>query len=172
MRISLITLCTCMLSILFSSCSGYRLGATKPTLLQDVQSLSIPIVKDRTQNIKLAARATNALVRAINQDGTYRVTTSTRSDATLEVSIDSVSYSKFRATRYDTLRAQAVTMIVNMHWNIVRPDGSLIMKGRSTGKTRYYLGDNQRLSRENALPNAVEDAAQSLTSEIANGFTL
>ncbi len=66
------------------SCSGYRLGGSKPEELREIHSMYVPMGSNKTKEIKLAAQATNALVLFINNDGAFQVSTPAQSDALSE----------------------------------------------------------------------------------------
>ncbi len=160
-----------LITLLFlSSCAGYRLGGAKPQALKNVKNISVPLVENDTLEIKLAPLATNALVSAISNDGSYRITKTSNSDAYLKASIKNIDYREFRSSRLDTLRAEELTMTISVNWELIDNSGATLLKGTSTGSTRFFNDDNQRISRENAKANALQNAADKITSRISNGF--
>jgi len=152
------------------SCSGYQLGGSKPKELQGIQSIYVPIVDNKTQEIKLAPQTTNSLVRFINNDGTYQVSTPAQSDATLHVTIEKINYREFRSSRLDTLQAEELTSEIVASWKLIDNQSQLLLSGTSNGKTRFFVDDNQRLSRDNSIYDAVDNLSRKITSRISNGF--
>ncbi len=128
------------------------------------------MIENKTQEIKLAPQATNSLVRFINNDWTYQVSTPAQSDTTLRVVIETIEYREFRSTRLDTLRAEELTTNIRASWELVDNQSKVLLSGRSNGETRFFIGDNQRLSRDNAMSNAVNNLSRKITSRISNGF--
>lgn len=159
-----------VITIGLSSCAGYQLGASKPLELKDIDLIYLPMIENKTQEIKLASQATNSLTRFINTDGTYQISTPAQSDATLKVVIEKIDYSEFRSSRIDTLRAEELTASIISSWQLVDNQSNVLLSGKSTGETRFFVDSNQRLSRDNALPDAIEDLSRKITSIISNGF--
>ena len=157
-------------STLLFSCAGYQLGGSKPEQLKGIQSIYVPMVENKTQEIKLAPQATNSLVHFINKDGAYSVTTPAQSDATLRVVIEKIEYREFRSARLDTLRAEELTANIRAKWELIDNQSNILLSGRSSGETRFFVGDNQRLSRDNSLNDALDTLSRKITSLISNGF--
>lgn len=154
---------------LLASCSGYQLGHTKPTRLQAVNSICVPIVKNNTQEPRLESLATNAIVDALTRDGTYRIASSSNADAILEATITKLNYSESRSERFDTLRPEKLTINLSLKWKLVQ-NGVVLDSGTSTGTSTFFISINEQRSRENSFPDAVRSAARNLVSSIANGF--
>lgn len=156
--------------LLLSSCVGYKLGSAKPVALQGIKNISVPLVTNETLEIKLAPLATNALVSSISNDGSYRISKPSNSDAYLKATIKKIDYREFRSARLDTLRAEELTMNVIVAWELIANSGEVLLDGVSTGNTRFFSDNNQRISRDNAVANALQNAASKITSRISNGF--
>ena len=167
------TLCASLLLAItasLSSCAGYQLGGAKPVELTNIQSIYIPMIENKTQEIKLAPQTTNSLTRFINNDGTFQVSTAAQSDATLKVVIEKIDYREFRSARLDTLRAEELTANIVATWQLIDNQSNILLSGRSNGETRFFVDDNQRLSRDNALHDAIQSLSRKITSRISNGF--
>lgn len=167
------TLCASLLLAItasLSSCAGYHLGGAKPVELTNIQSIYIPMIENKTQEIKLAPQTTNSLTRFINNDGTFQVSTAAQSDATLKVVIEKIDYREFRSARLDTLRAEELTANIVATWQLIDNQSNILLSGRSNGETRFFVDDNQRLSRDNALHDAIQSLSRKITSRISNGF--
>lgn len=152
------------------SCSGYHLGGAKPKELQSIESIYVPMVDNKTQVIKLAPRATNSLVRFITNDGAYQVSTPAQADATLKVTINKIAYREFRSARLDTLRAEELTATIHSSWQLIDNQSNVLLSGKSEGETRFFAGDNQRLSRDDSIYNAINNLSRKITSRISNRF--
>jgi len=128
------------------------------------------MVENKTQEIKLAPRATNSLIQAINNDGTFQVSTPAQSEATLKVVIDKIEYREFRSSRLDTLLAEELTSNIHTSWQLIDNQSKVLLSGKSNGETRFFLGDNQRLSRDDSIHDAIDKLSRRITSRISNGF--
>lgn len=158
------------ISATLTSCSGYQLGGAKPSQLTNIRSIYIPMIDNKTQEIKLASQATSSLVRFINNDGSYLVSTPAQSDATLKVVIETIKYSEFRSSRLDTLRAEELNASIISSWQLIDNQSNTLLSGTSKGETRFFVDDNQRLSRDNAMHDALNNLSRKIASRISNGF--
>lgn len=168
-RMPLIVLAAASIAIL-PACVGYQLGNTKHEKLKHIEKIYVPQVLDDTLEIKLAPQATNEIIRAISNDGTYRISRSEDSDATLKAKITSVDFDEFRSNRLDTLLAEELTITIFIEWQLIDNAGKVLEEGRSSGQARFFTDDNQRLSRDNAKPDALQRVARKITSRLSNGF--
>ena len=161
----------CCLGLL-SSCAGYRLGGEKPDHLASVKTIFVPLAKSQALFPRAEALTTNIIVDAITQDGTYRIGTASDSDATLLLTLEKIDYKQTRSDRRDTLRSEELTLEVKINWQLVDPKrpGKPLDEGNNNGRTRLFVDDNLQTARANALPDALQRAAQAIVSRIADGF--
>ena len=164
-----LTLCC---SSLLSSCAGYRIGGEKPKHLASVNSLYVPLAKTLTLFPRSEALTTNFVVDAITRDGTYKIGTTSNSDATLLLTLEEIIYRQTTSDRRDTLRSEELTLEVKISWQLDDPKrpGKPLEEGSNSGRTRLFVDDNLQTARANALPDALHRAAQSIVSRIADGF--
>lgn len=159
-------------AVLLSSCAGYQLGGVKPASLAGVKSIAVPMFKNDTQHPRAEALATSAVVSAAAQDGTYRVATIDGADAILEGTIHRIDYSQVRSSRLDTLRPEELENTITLNWVLkdAKNPIKVLASGSSVGTSRFFVDSNLQTSRNNALPDALERAADSLISRLANGY--
>jgi hypothetical protein len=157
---------------IFTSCTGYQLGGAKPAILRDVRNISVPMFHNDTLHPRAEALATSAATDAIVQDGTYRITSLDQADAILEATVRSISYTPLRTARLDTLRPEELQNSVTLTWTLkdARDPTKVLASGSSTGTSRFFVSSNLQTSRNNALPDALERASESMVSRLANGF--
>lgn len=168
MLIKLIAATLCILSL--CSCSGYHLGDRKPSELSAVQTISVPLFKNKTQEPRLATLVTNSMVDAITRDGTYQIAPSASSDADLVATIETITYRERRSSRYDSLRASALYVDVVVDWQLIDSNNVVLAKGSDKGRSQFSAGSNQQTSRNNAFPDAAQNAAEIILRRISNGF--
>lgn len=158
--------------LLISSCAGYRLGGSKPASLKQVHNIAIPVFKNDTLHPRAEALATSAVVSAMVQDGTYKVSSIDKADAVLEGTLVNIDYSSLRGTRFDSLRPEELTNQVTLHW--VLRDASdptkVLASGNSSGRSQLFVSANLQTARNNALPEALEKAGEALVSRLANSY--
>lgn len=155
-----------------ASCTGYQLGGVKPKSLAKVRNISLPMFKNDTQHPRAEAIATSAAASAMLRDGTYRISTLDKADAVLEGTLHKIDYTQIRATRLDTLRPEELQNTVTLIWILkdARDPSKVLANGNSVGTSRFFVDANLQTSRNNALPDAMERAAEALVSRLSNGF--
>jgi len=155
-----------------SSCAGYHLGGVKPASLANVKNIAVPMFKNDTQHPRAEAIATSAVGSALALDGTYRLTNLDKADAVLEGRIHTIDYTQIRALLLDTLRPEQLENTVTIVWTLkdARNPAKVLANGSAVGTSQFFVDANLQTSRNNALPDAMERAAQVLVSKIANGY--
>lgn len=160
------------LSLCLASCAGYQLGGAKPTHLQHVKSLNVPLFENSTLLTRAESYSTNSVIDAITRDGTYSIKSAENSDAVLKGSVSKVQYSQVSSSRDFRETAEELSMTITLSWSLLDANNSmrLLEKGSSTGKTSFFAGENLHVARTNALPDALRRASENIVSKIADGF--
>ncbi len=158
--------------LLLASCAGYHIGNAKPTALAGVKSIAVPMFANDTQHPRAEALATSAVSSALSQDSTFRVTRSEHADAILEGRIKNISYSAIRGSRLDTVHPDELSNTVTLMWILkdAKNPRHILASGSSIGTSQLFVDPDLQTARNNALPDALERAADALVSRIANGF--
>ena len=161
-----------LIALAASSCTGYQLGGAKPASLRDVRNITVPMFRNDTLHPRAEALATSAATDAVVRDGTYRITSLDKADAILEGTVRTVDYTPLRTARLDTLRPEELQNSVTLTWTLkdARDPTKILASGSSTGTSRFFVSSNLQTSRNNALPDALERASESMISRLANGF--
>ena len=157
---------------LLSSCAGYRFGGNKPAHLEAVKSIYLPLAKSRVIFPRIEALTTNSMVDALVNDGTYRLGTTNTADATLLITLDELSYRQARSSTEDVLRSEELRLEVKVSFQLLdaRRPGVVLEKGSGRGHTRLFVDDNLQTARNNALPDALQRAAQDIIARLADGY--
>ena len=161
-----------LLSVLLTACTGYQLGGNKPDHLAEIRSIHVALVRNQTQLPRAAAHATNAIVDALLEDGTYRLASSDQADARLETTLTLIDYRQVSTTRNDALRTDELEMTVHYDWVLVSANNPLdiLENGTSSGSTRFFLSPNLQTARQSNLPDALNRAAISMVGSLADSF--
>src|ERR1700737_5338912 len=88
---------------LLAGCAGYTLGPIPPTYMKGAHRVAVPIFKNDTISPDIEALATTAVIKQIQQDGTYEVTGVDQADAVIVGTIASVHRTKARSLRGNVL---------------------------------------------------------------------
>ncbi|MCB1076612.1 MAG: hypothetical protein KDM63_15490 [Verrucomicrobiae bacterium] len=179
-------------AIALNGCAGYQMGDVKPTAYQNIQRLHVPTFENDTLEPRSAVICTNAVIKGLQQDGTYEITSKDNADAVLTARIMRIERRQLRAAQTDTLKTTEMKMFIVIEWSLTDPKtgekldyaeakdpsgtrmesvSSLRHRpGRVVGQTIQFLDPNFQTSERNALPLAAEDAAKQLVSQLTNGW--
>jgi len=154
------------------SCTGYQLGGRKPSHLQHIQSIHVPVFANDTQFPRAAIIGTHSFLDNLAEDGTYRIAHLEQSDAWLKAKIKDIHYTQVRSDLEDILRSEELEMNVVIEWQLYdsKGTGAVLAKGSASGHTRFFAEENLQTARNNALPDALQRAALNIISRIADGF--
>jgi len=158
--------------LLLASCAGYQLGGVKPASLAKVKTIAVPMFHNGTLHPRAEALATSAVADALVRDGTYKLGNVDSADAVLEGKLSTIKYSPLRGKRLDTLRPEELESNVTLTWQLLdaRDRTKVLARGSSTGDSNFFVDSNLQTARNGALPDALEQAAESLVSKLANGY--
>lgn len=180
-----------LVALLFGGCAGYKLGTTKPTAYADVKSIYVPTFENRTLEPRFAVLVTNAVISALQQDGTYKITDRNHADAILKGRITQNLRRQQRSVDTNILRTKEMLFLTQVHYQLETPDGKVIRQsdpfgidveeksavtgqrqsaGIAIGRSSIFLDQNFQLSERQALSLAAEDAAQAIINELTNGW--
>jgi hypothetical protein len=157
---------------LLASCAGYRLGETRPPVMNGVKNIEVRMLANSSLMPRANAVATSAVTEAIVQDGTYRIASSDKADAVLEGKVASIRYQPIRGRRFDTLRPEELSNTVTIVWTLrdAKDPTKVIMAGSSRGTSEFFATSNLQTDRNNALADASQRAGVALVSTLANGY--
>lgn len=190
-RICLLALLV-MTAIFSNGCAGYQLGAVKPSVYASINKIHVPTFENATLEPRLAVLTTNAVIKALQADGTYQITDQENADAVLRGKITRIQRRQLRSARRDTLKTREMLIYMVIEWSLHDPvtgdkldyreaknidessrDSSTSLRirpGRVIGQTQIFLDPNFQLSERDALPLAAQDAAKVLTSQLSEGW--
>jgi hypothetical protein len=160
------------LCLLMVSCAGYQVGPRKPPSLAKVNTISVSVFENDTLHPRAGAMATSAVASAMTLDGSYKIVSAANADAVLEGTVRSIHYGRIRGQRLDSLRPQELDNTVTLGWVLrdAKDSTKVLASGASHGSSQLFVASNLQTARQNALPEAMERAGESLVSKIANGF--
>ena len=170
---------------LFQGCAGYRIGSEKPTALREIQTLAVPNFHNITLEPRLESLTANALVRQLQQDGTYRVSAERDADAIVQGTLQQIVRTPLRGSGRDFFRTaeyslEFVTQVVVTR----RSTGETLLQRTFRGKTSFVVSQTSsqasalndlRTSDVNAderqaFPRVASDLAVQITSALSEGW--
>lgn len=173
--------------MLFAGCAGYTVGPIKPTPMRKVQKICVKNIKNETLHTRIEVPITNAIIKQIHQDGTYEVTDEARADAILTVKIEEIRRRPARSLRGNLLQTREYLLQIRGRYTVTETHGGRVLDSRNlTANTSFYVtgggreetlntstsliaADSNQDERQ-ALPNAAEEFATRLVSNISEGW--
>lgn len=187
----------CFALVGLTGCAGYRLGDVKPSAYEGINNLHVPVFKNETLEPRLSSLVTNAVLKELQVDGTYKITNRSNSDAVLVGVIRDIRKTQLRAQRFDTLSSQELRLFLYVDFHLEDPstgnvirntaitraiqvgdksktansdDTVLAYQGTVVGQTIQYVDASFQIAERSAFSVAAQDAAAKLVSHLANGF--
>ena len=160
-----------IVAVALTGCAGYRLGDVKPHVLRNVKTIAVPTFRNNTYTPRVEVLVTNTIIKQIQQDGTYQITTADRADAVLDGVVIGIGRSPARAVRGNVLAASEFNLGITVGYTLKTKDGSPVVgPGNISGGTSFFVGNDVTADERQALPLAVEDLAVRLVSQISEGW--
>lgn len=182
-----------VLAVLLSGCAGYQLGQVKPSIYAGVDKIHVPPFKNLTLEPRLSSLVTNAVLTALQADGTYKVTNRDNADAVLVGTIRHIEKRQLRAVRTDTLRSRELSVLIHVDFHLQDPVTGKRIEGRVNrldeaakeasadeiigarqgqviGDTIQFVDASFQVGERSALSMAAEDVADKLVSQLVNGW--
>jgi len=165
-----------LVAILFSGCAGYHIGPIKPKTLRDVAKVAVPAFKNETLEPRVEVLFANSVIKQIQQDGTYKVTTEADADAVLEGTLEQIIRRPARSVRGNILQTREYTLAVRIRYRILDRSGRILDQRSVTGQTSFFVNGTDTIAADvnqderQAIPLAAEDAAVRLVSQISEGW--
>lgn len=183
-----------------SGCAGYQFGDAKSASLAGVKKLHVPPFKNLTLEPRLSSLVTNAVLKDLQADGTFQISTRKSCDAVLVGQIKQIKKSQLRANRNNTLQSEELSVYLtveyhledpvtgarigevvgeekaaNSNWGASKSNDAGFEKSRQglvIGEAIQFISPGQsfQVGERQDLSLAAEDLAEKLVSQLANGW--
>lgn len=163
-------------ALLFSGCAGYQVGPIKPKQMREVKTIAIPTFKNDTLEPRVEVLLANAVIKQIQQDGTYKIVREQDADAILEGSLDEIIRRPSRSVRGNVLQSREFTLLLRIRYRVIDRSGRVLEQRSVAGQTSFFVSGTDTLAADvnqderQALPLAAEDAAVRMVSQISEGW--
>jgi hypothetical protein len=155
----------------FTGCAGYTLGPIPPTYMKGIHRIAVPIFKNDTISPDIEALATTAVIKQIQQDGTYEVTGVDQADAVVLGTIAGVHRTRARSLQGNVLASSEFNLRVTINFRVEKAGTSEVIGQRNLeGVSSFFVGNDTASQERQAIPLAVEDAAVQFTSYLSEGW--
>jgi hypothetical protein len=154
---------------LFSGCAGYKLGPTGGVRAGE-RSLQVNPIVNSTTEPRLGAALNQALRKAIQRDGTFRL--NTRGDGDVLLNAQILRYIRFGIAykSEDTLTAEDYELVMEARVIATeRRSGRTLLDKEVRGRTTVRIGSDLASVERQALPLLVDNLARNITVLLADG---
>ena len=155
----------------FCGCLGYHVGPVKPYYLHDVHTIEVPTFKNRTLVPRIEVLVTDTVIKQLQQDGTFQVTSGDKADATLNGEISLIRRLPARSVRGNVLATTEFSLALSVKYSLTGRDGKEMVGAReAVGTTSFFVSSDVTTDERQALPLATEDLATRLVSQLSEGW--
>ena len=157
--------------LLLSGCAGYTLGAHKPVHLRKITKLAVPTFENLTLEPRLAVLVTNAVIKQLQNHGSYQIVSKSESEAVLQGKISNIVRTQFRSDLNNVLRSSQIMATLVCPFTIKETaSGKVIHSGTSTADSYIILDANLQLSETQLLEDTAQRLAFSLADQVSEGW--
>jgi outer membrane lipopolysaccharide assembly protein LptE/RlpB len=165
-----------LVAIFLSGCAGYHVGPIPPKTMRGVTKIAVPSFRNETLEPRVEVLLANAVIKQIQQDGTYQVVDEKDADAILVGRVEEILRRPARSVRNNVLQTREFILILRVRYQVLDRSGRVLENRGVNGQTSFFVtGSNTAAADVNnderqALPLAAEDMAVRLTSQISEGW--
>ncbi len=170
--------------VFLGGCAGYRLGPAKPASMKEVHTLAVPAFKNMTLEPRVEVMLANCVIKQLQQDGTYRISSENDSDAIVQGTLERIERTPSRGIQRDFYQTSEYTLSLVLRIKVIqRSTGKTISERELRGNSSFFVTSsnsmspqiNSRVANVNrderqAIPQAAEDAAIRLASYLSEGW--
>lgn len=157
--------------LLLSGCAGYSLSGQKPAHLRTITKIAVPTFENLTLEPRLAVLVTNAVIKQLQNHGSYQIVAKNEAEAVLEGKIQQINRSQFRSDRNNILRTSQMLATLSSSYSIkATGSGTILHNGSVSADSYIILDSNLQLSETQLLEDAAQRLAYSLADEVSEGW--
>ena len=114
---------------------------------------------------------TDTVIKQLQQDGTFQITSGDKADATLTGEISRITRAPWRSVRGNVLATTEFSLALVVNYSLTGRDGKqLVSPNNAIGTTTFFVSSDVTSDERQALPLATEDLATRLVTQISEGW--
>jgi hypothetical protein len=160
---------TFAVAALFSGCAGYKLGPTNG-MVAGSKSIQILPFTNRTLEPRLSVPVADAIRKAVQKDGTYKLNTGRDPDLIVRGTVTEFTRSPLSFQPSDTVsvRDYALSMVARL---VVteRSSGKVVLDKTVSGRATISVGSDLASGEREAIPILAQDLARNAASVLVDG---
>ena len=157
--------------LLLSGCAGYTLGSHKPAHLSKITKIAVPTFENLTLEPRLAVLVTNAVIKQLQNHGSYQIVSKSEAEAVLQGKISNINRTQFRSDLNNVLRTSQIMATLVCPFTITETStGKVLHNGSATADSYIILDANLQLSETQLLEDAAQRLALTLADQASEGW--
>jgi len=157
--------------LLLSGCAGYTLGSHKPAHLSKITKIAVPTFENLTLEPRLAVLVTNAVIKQLQNHGSYQIVSKSEAEAVLQGKISNINRTQFRSDLNNVLRTSQIMASLVCTFTVTdSASGKLLHNGSASADSYIILDANLQLSETQLLEDAAQRLAFSLADQVSEGW--
>jgi hypothetical protein len=157
--------------LLLPGCAGYTLGAHKPAHLSKITKIAVPTFENLTLEPRLAVLVTNAVIKQLQNHGSYQIVSKSEAEAVLQGKITNINRTQFRSDINNVLRSSQIMATLFCPFSLTETStGKLLHNGYATADSYIILDANLQLSETQLLEDTAQRLAFSLADQVSEGW--
>ena len=164
-------------ALLFGSCAGYHVGPIKPTRMAKVTTIAVPSFKNDTLLPRVEVLLANAVIKQLQQDGTYRIVRENEADAIFQGHLEQVVRRPARSVRGNVLLTREYLLTLRCTYEVTdRVTGAILDRRAALGQTTFFVSGTDAIAADltqderQAIPIAAENLAKDIVSHLSEGW--
>jgi hypothetical protein len=164
-------------ALAFTSCAGYHVGPIKPTRMAKINTLAVPDFHNDTLVPRVEVLLATALIKQIQQDGTYKIARENDADAIVQGRLEQILQTPSRSVRGNVLLTREYTLTLKCRYEVKdRATGAILDRHTAQGQTSLFVSGTSTLAADitqdirQALPLAAEQLAKDMVSHLSEGW--
>jgi len=151
----------------------------KPYYLRDVHTIAVPTFVNRTLVPRVEVLVTDTVIKQLQQDGTFQITSEDKADATLKGEVSHIIRQPARSVRGNVLATTEFSLALSLRYSLTGRDGKLLAQSAAIGTTSFFVSGGTTINEQQgdvttderqALPLATEDLATRLVTQLSEGW--
>ena len=131
----------------------------------------MPTFENLTLEPRLAVLVTNAVIKQLQNHGSYQIVSKSESEAVLQGKISNIVRTQFRSDLNNVLRSSQIMATLVCPFTIKETaSGKVIHSGTSTADSYIILDANLQLSETQLLEDTAQRLAFSLADQVSEGW--
>jgi hypothetical protein len=161
-----------VMALALTGCAGYRVGNIQSGDMKNVKMIYVPVVKNESYEPNLPVMVTNAVLRRLDNDGTFTSSRQHGADATLEITVKEMRRTPLRQTRTDVQVSEEfqITLVATATLTNLRSGKRIFTNREVTGSSKYFVQSDLQESERQTMPMAADDLAYNLVKLITEGW--